>query len=247
MKRLDGKIALITGCNRGIGRAIMDAFVQEGASVVACTRKQSEEQNRYYDECVRKFGIKIFPLYFDLAEENSIKGGIKQLYSLKTNIDILVNNAGMLNTDGLLRLNMQKAREVMQVNYFAPLLITQSVFKLMLRSKNASVINISSYAGINPEVGNSVYGASKAALNNATRCWAKEMGPAKIRVNAIAPNMIETDMNNVILEDVAKNIIGKSIMKRMGRVNEIANTVIFLASEESSFITGQIIQVDGGI
>ncbi|MCF0186790.1 MAG: SDR family oxidoreductase [Bacteroidaceae bacterium] len=246
MKKLEGRTALITGCNRGLGRAIMDAFVREGASVVACTRKQTDGQEAYYAECEEKYGVKIYPLYFDLADEDAIKAAMKQLFAMKLTIDILVNNAGILNTDGLLRLSMEKAHAVMQVNYFAPILITQYVVKLMLRSKHASIINMASIAALLPTVGNTVYGASKAALISMTTCWAKELASAKIRVNAIAPGYMDTEMTESVDKTVMDSLVADTALKRLGKADEVAKTAVFLASDDSSYIDGEIIKVTGG-
>ena len=123
MGGLKGKTALITGCNRGIGRAIMQELVAGGANIIACTRKQTAEQDAFYRQCQSEYGIQIYPIYFDLSDEDAIRIALKEIYSLKIVIDILVNNAGILNTDGLLRLKMEDAHRVMQVNYFAPLQI----------------------------------------------------------------------------------------------------------------------------
>ena len=246
MKKLEGRTALITGCNRGLGRAVMDAFVREGASIVACTRKQTDEQDAFYAHCEQEYGVKIYPLYFDLADEDAIKAAMKQLYGMKLTIDILVNNAGILNTDGLLRLSMEKAHTVMQVNYFAPLLITQYVVKLMLRSKHASIINMASIAAILPTVGNTVYGASKAAVISMTTCWAKELASAKIRVNAIAPGYIDTDMTDSVDKSVMESLVSDTALKRFGQAEEVAKTAVFLASDDSSYIDGEIIKVTGG-
>ncbi len=246
MKRLEGKIALITGCNRGIGKAIMEKFMAEGADIVACTRKQTSETDELYAKYQAEYGIKIYPLYFDLSDENAIRIAMKELYSLRIVIDILVNNAGIVNTDGLLRIKMEDAHKVMQVNYFAPLLITQSVVKLMLRSKSASIINMTSVAASKPTLGNTIYGASKAAIISMTTCWAKELASAKIRVNAIAPGYIDTDMQNDISADVMSNLVSDTALKRMGTTDEIATVALFLASDESSYIDGEIITVGGG-
>lgn len=135
MKRLEGRTALITGCNRGIGKAIMQELVVGGANIIACTRKQTAEQDAFYRQCQSEYGIQIYPIYFDLSDEDAIRIALKEIYSLKIVIDILVNNAGILNTDGLLRLKMEDAHRVMQVNYFAPLQITQGIVKLMLQLK----------------------------------------------------------------------------------------------------------------
>lgn len=243
---LIGRTALITGCNRGIGRAVLQAFVSEGANVIACTRTKSVESDAFYYQCEENYGIKIYPIYFDLCDELSIRNALKEIYTLKVTIDILVNNAGILNTDGLMRLKMEDAHKVMQVNYFAPLQITQGIVKLMLRSKCASIINVASIAALKPTVGNTVYGASKAALISMTTCWAKEFASAKIRVNAVAPGYLDTDMNALIDKNVIGQLVGDTSLKRLGNVEEVAKVVLFLASADSSYVDGEIIKVTGG-
>ena len=246
MGGLKGKTALITGCNRGIGRAIMQELVAGGANIIACTRKQTAEQDAFYRQCQSEYGIQIYPIYFDLSDEDAIRIALKEIYSLKIVIDILVNNAGILNTDGLLRLKMEDAHRVMQVNYFAPLQITQGIVKLMLRSKSASIINVASIAALKPTVGNTVYGASKAALISMTTCWAKELASAKIRVNAVAPGYLDTDMSTSVDSKVMGQLVNDTSLKRLGTVEEVAKVVSFLASDDSSYIDGEVIKITGG-
>ena len=246
MKRLEGRIALITGCNRGIGKAIMRELIVEGANIIACTRKQTDKQDLFYAECESKYGVKIYPIYFDLMSEEAIRVAIKEIYALKLTVDVLVNNAGVLNTDGLLKVKMEDAHKVMQINYFAPLQITQSIVKLMLRSKHASIINIVSIAALKPTVGNSVYGASKAALISMTTCWAKELSMPKIRVNAVAPGYLDTDMTTSVDANMMEQLVNDTSLKRLGTVNEVAKVVTFLASDDSSYVDGEVIKVTGG-
>lgn len=246
MGKLEGKIALITGCNRGIGRAIMQELVTEGADIIACTRKRTDEQDAFYMQCKSEYRVRIYPVYFDLNDENAIQTALKEIHSLKITIDILVNNAGILNTDGLLRLKLEDAHKVMQVNYFAPLQITQGIVKLMLRSKSASIINVASIAALKPTVGNTVYGASKAALISMTTCWAKEFSSAKIRVNAVAPGYLDTDMSTSVDSKVMAQLVDDTSLKRLGTTKEVAKVVSFLASDDSSYIDGEIVKITGG-
>lgn len=246
MKRLEGRTALITGCNRGVGRAIMQELVIQGANIIACTRKRTTEQDAFYMQCNLEYGVQVYPIYFDLNNEDAIRVALKEIYSLKIVIDILVNNAGILNKDGLLRLKMADAHKVMQVNYFAPLQITQGIVKLMMRSKSASIINVASIAALKPTAGNTVYGASKAALISMTTCWAKELASAKIRVNAIAPGYLDTDMSASVDIKVMAQLVEDTSLKRLGTTEEVAKVVSFLASDDSSYIDGEIIKITGG-
>ncbi len=247
MKKLEGRTALITGCNRGIGRAIMQELVTEGANIIACTREQTSEQDVFYMRCQSEYGVQIYPVYFDLSDGDAIRIALKEIYSLKLFIDILVNNAGILNTDGLLRLKLEDAHRVMQVNYFAPLQLTQGIVKLMLRSKSASIINVASIAALKPTVGNTVYGASKAALVSMTTCWAKELAPAGIRVNVVAPGYLNTDMSAGVDAKVMAQLVDDTLLKRLGTPEEVAKVVSFLASDDSSYINGEIIKITGGV
>jgi 3-oxoacyl-[acyl-carrier protein] reductase len=247
MRKLENKIALITGCNRGIGKAIMQLFVEEGASIIACARKETPELSEEYHRLKLQYGVEIFPLYFDLSNDEEIKSAMKQLYALKINIDILVNNAGMAIGGFLSLTKISDLKETFQINYFASVLITQYISKLMCRNKSGTIINIASVLGIDSSPGGTAYGASKAAIIQFTRSLSKELGQFKVRINAIAPGLINTDMANLMEHKLHDAMISNSSLKRLGTPIEIAKTALFLASDDSSYITGQIIRVDGGM
>jgi len=247
MNKLKGKTALITGCNRGIGRAIMELFMQEGADIIACTRKNITDLQSYYKQSEDKYGVSIRSLVFDLADEESIKTAMKELYSWKIQIDILVNNAGIPAGGFLIMTSMQKLKEVFQANYFSQVLITQYVVKMMMKQKRGSIIFLSSVMGLDARAGGTAYGASKAALALFTKSLSKEVGLYNIRVNAIAPNLIDTEMAQLMEEKSLADMIRSSSLKRLGNPDEIAKTALFLACEDSSYITGQIIRADGGM
>lgn len=247
MRKLDGKTALITGCNRGIGKAVMEKFMAEGANIIACTRQMTLELEAYYRQKESECNIKIYPLCFDLADEDSIKVAMKELYAWKLPIDILVNNAGIASFSGLIHLKLNDVKNIFQVNYFSSLLLIQYTMKLMLRSKGASIINMASVAGIDGTAGNCAYGASKAATILMTKSLSGELAVSRIRVNAIAPGYIETDMQAGIPQNISGAALNKAAVKRMGTPEEIANVALFLASDDSSYVTGQVIRVDGGL
>lgn len=247
MRKLEGRIALITGCNRGIGKAIMEKFMEEGAGIVACTRQMTPELKEYYQQKEKQYNIKIRPLLLDLVDEDSIKLAMKELYSWKLRVDILVNNAGIASFMGLTRLKLSEIKKIFQVNYFSSVLVIQYVIKLMLRSGSASVINMASVAGIDGEAGNCAYGASKAAIVLMTKSLSKELSSSRIRVNAIAPGYIETDMQANIPCEFSCDVLNNAAIRRMGTPEEVANVALFLASDDSSYITGQVIRVDGGL
>jgi len=247
MKRLDGKAAVITGCNRGIGKAILEKFAKEGANIVACTRQMTAELEAFYQQKEKENAIKIYPLLFDLANEESIKSAMKELYSWKLPIDILVNNAGVVTEGLMLTTNISKIKEVFQVNYFSQVLLTQYILKLMMKNKKGNILFMSSVAGQNARSGMTIYGSSKAAIAMLAQSLAKEIAVYNIRVNALAPSLVETEMLYTMKENSFSDIIHSSALKRMASPEEIADAALFLVSDESSYITGQVIRVDGGL
>jgi len=247
MKQLEGKTALITGCNRGIGSSILLEFAKEGASVIACTRTLNDDLKDTYQQLVSQFNIKIYPICMDLSDAESIKQGMKEVTELRIPIDILVNNAGVAKFSPLMMSKIDDFKELMQVNLYAPVQISQYVIKSMLKQKKGSIINFCSISGLDMTAGNSAYGASKAAIASVTRTMAKELAKAGIRVNAIAPGFVETDMNKQISADFLESMLQQIALGRTAKPEEVANIVCFLASDEASYITGQIIRVDGGM
>lgn len=245
---LQGKTAVITGCSRGIGRSILELFAQNGADIWACNRTSSEDYTRDLQELSERYSIRITPLVFDLADSDQIIHAMKQILSSKERVDILVNNAGMVSKNALFQLTpMKTVKDVFEVNFFSHLLITQYILKAMTRQKSGSIINIASIAGIEGEPGQLEYVCSKAALIGATKKLSRELSFAHIRVNAIAPGITETDMIETMAEDVMKRFMQQCSMKRRGTPSEIASVALFLASDMSSYVTGQVIRVDGGL
>jgi 3-oxoacyl-[acyl-carrier protein] reductase len=244
---LIGKNAIVTGCARGIGRSIVEVFARNGANVWACARKKSEEFEETLQLFSEKYEIDIKPVYFDLTDKDQMKTAVRTIMSDKKDIDILVNNAGITYNALFQMSTMDKINEVFDVNFISPYLFTQYIVKLMLRKKSGSVINIASSAAIDGNPGRSVYGASKAALLCATKSLAAELGDQGIRANVIAPGITKTEMLNSMTEEVINQTVMNTDMKRPGVPNDIANAVLFLASDLSSYITGQVIRVDGGM
>jgi len=247
MGRLTGKTALITGCNRGIGRGILEAFVKEGASVIACTRSMDEALTETYEKLSAQHGVRIYPVCMDLSDPESIKLGMKVVAELKVPIDILVNNAGIAKFRPFVMSKVDDFKEMMQVNLYAPVQISQYVVKNMLKQRKGSIINFCSVSGLDSNSGNAAYGASKAAIASLTRTMAKELAKVNIRVNAVAPGFVATDMNKQIDADYMESMLPQIALERVADVSEVANTVLFLASDESSYITGQVIRIDGGM
>jgi 3-oxoacyl-[acyl-carrier protein] reductase len=187
-------------------------------------------------------------VYFDLANADEVKRGAQAIIAAGQGVDILVNNAGMIHTALFQMTTMDKMKEVFWVNFFSQMLFTQYMVKVMTRRKSGSIINISSSAAIDCNEGRTAYAASKAAMICATKVMAKELAPYNIRVNAVAPGLTETDMmRGSTPKDALEAALQRTCMKRVGRPEEIANTILFLSSEQSSYITGQVLRVDGGM
>lgn len=247
-KLLADKNAIITGCSRGIGKAIMELFAENGANIWACARKPSSDFSNNINFLSSKYGVSITPVYFDLIDYPSIKDGVKTILETKKDIDILVNNAGIVSENSLFQMtSIEKMRQVFEINFFSQILVTQYIIRRMVKQKSGSIINISSIAGIDGDPGQLEYCASKAAMIGATKKLANDFSKHNIRVNAVAPGITETDMINEMNDETMQRFLNNSNMKRCGQPHEIAQVVLFLASNMSSFITGQVLRADGGI
>ena len=243
---LNKKNIIITGCNRGIGKELLIQFAKKSCDIWACVRRENQEFTELINELQESYKVKITPVYFDLTEESQIKLGIQSILKEKKQIDVLINNAGIAYGGLFTMTSMDKLKEVFQVNYFAQIYIAQLVSRAMMRQKSGVIINMASVGGIEANPGYLAYGSSKAALIWATKCMAKELGNYGIRVNAVAPGLTETNMGHYKSDEELLKVINRTSLKRMGTPGEIAKAVMYLASDEASFITGQILQVDGG-
>jgi 3-oxoacyl-[acyl-carrier protein] reductase len=244
---LNGKNAIISGSNRGIGRAILHLFAQNGANIWACARTKNEEFEAFCDSLSQHNGISVKPVYFDLCNEEQLKTAVKEIISEKRAIDILVNNAGIAHGALLQMTAIGDIRNVFESNYFGTIMLTQRIARVMAKRNSGNIINIASNAGIDGSPGTIAYGASKAALILATKTMSNELIPSGIRVNAVAPGVIETDMGRQMEQKALASFVENTPMKRIGTPEEVAQVVLFLASDMSSYITGQTIRVDGGL
>jgi len=244
---LEGKNAIVTGSAKGIGRSIVETFAQNGANIWACARKPTEEFEILISQLSAEHNVVIKPIYFDLADKGQMKMAVKSIMNEKKSVDILVNNAGITYNALFQMSTIYKINEVLDVNFISPFLFTQYIVKLMLKNKSGSIINISSSAAIDGNSGRSVYGASKAALQCATKSLAAELGEQGIRANVISPGITKTDMLSSMTDEIINETLMNTDMKRAGLPGDIANAVLFLASDLSSYITGQNIRVDGGM
>ena len=244
---LQNKTAVITGSNRGIGKAVLETFAENGADIFACARKESDEFSNVTERLSEKTGVSITPVYFDLPESERVKSGIKSILSSKKQIDILVNNAGVASGSFFQMTSLKDLKQVFEINFFSQILFTQGISRYMTRFKTGSIINIASTAGLIGDAGMTSYGSSKAALMFATKTMATELGEMNIRVNAIAPSITKTDMFDQMEEKARSKLINASALKRPAEAVEVANVALFLASDLSSYVTGQVLRVDGGL
>ncbi|KFO66326.1 hypothetical protein ER57_18340 [Smithella sp. SCADC] len=246
-KLLQNKTVLITGSNRGIGKVAVEVFAMNGASVWACARKETPEIEYFLNNIAAKYGVNVRKLYFDLTNEIEIRESLKTLVTEKCKIDVLVNNAGIAHGGFLQMTPISKIKEVFEINFFSQLLIIQYVSKLMMKQKSGSIVNMASIVGLDGYPGYTAYGSSKAALIYATKTLARELAPYNVRINAIAPGLTETDMAMQMEGKAKDKMVNDSAMKRLAKPEEIANMALFLASDLSSFVNGQVMRVDGGM
>jgi 3-oxoacyl-[acyl-carrier protein] reductase len=241
------KTAVITGCLQGIGRAALEIFAKNGADVFACCQREDELFTDYISELSENCGVSIVPVYFDLLDEDAVKDGAKFIQKSKKNIDILVNVAGA-NFDALFHMvTMEQLKRTFAVNFFSQILFSQYITRLMLKQGRGSVINISSISALDGNPGQLSYASSKAALIAAAKTMSRELAPKGIRVNALAPGVIKTAMTDALPEDIRSRMVARSELERIGFPDEVAGAILYLASDLSMYVTGQVIRVDGGI
>lgn len=245
--RLQGKNAIVTGARSGIGRAIVELFAREGANIWAIVHREDQEWLSAMERLATELHVWIKSVYIDLSDEEQIKQGMQTIIKEKLPIDILVNAAGIVSENRLIQMTtMQTMHDVMNVNFFAAVQVAQLASRVMCRQKSGSIINIASIAGMDGDYAQLEYAASKAALICATKKMAFEWGNFGIRVNAIAPGMTETKMIGCMDDKVTEDMIRHNTLGRKGTPQEVAQLVLYLASEESTYITAQTIRVDGG-
>lgn len=240
------KNVFITGTNRGIGKALLEGFVKNGANVWAHARQETPEFSKLISDLSKQHNVQIFPLYFDMTDLTAMKEAVKEVKNSKLPINVLVNNAGIAQ-GGLFQMTpVSKIKEVFEVNLFAQMELTQLLLRFMPKESGSNIINVGSISGINLKAGNSAYGVSKAALMAWTQVLAQEVIQSGIRVNAVAPGITDTDMGALNSESAIEEV--KTLgMKRMATPEEVANVILFLASDSSSYINGEVICVDGGL
>ena len=245
---LTGKNIVVTGCFQGIGKETLKVLVENGANVFACAYKKADEYEEFCAELSKRNGVIIWPVYFDMMDNSSIKEAAKAIQAKKTEIHGLVNIAG-INKDAYFNMvTYQDMLDTFQVNFFSQIVFSQYIVKLMQRKKTSgSIVFTSSVSALDGNEGQVSYAASKAALLGAIRSMAKELGKEGIRVNAVAPGVIQTPMTDKLKDEIKAQKIEMMDIKRLGEAKEIADAFVFLMSDLSSHITGQTIRIDGGM
>ncbi|MFN8276272.1 MAG: 3-oxoacyl-[acyl-carrier-protein] reductase [Chitinophagales bacterium] len=244
---LQGKTALVTGGSRGIGRAIVTQFAQQGADVAFTFLSSAEKAQALEAELHAATGRKIKGYASDAASFQAAEQLVQQVLADFGQIDILVNNAGITRDNLLLRISEEQFDEVIQANLKSVFNLTKHCTRQFLKQRAGSIINLTSVVGIRGQAGQSNYAASKAGIIGFTKSIAEELGSRNIRCNAISPGFIETDMTHVLDDSTKASYQSQIPLQRMGAADEVANTAVFLGSSLSSYITGQVISVCGGM
>lgn len=243
---LKGKIALVTGASRGIGKEIALKLSQEGADI-AFFYSSNDEKARTTIKELEQNGVKAIGLKVDVSVESEVVEAVAKVEKEFGTIDILVNNAGITRDNLLIRMSEKDWDDVMDTNLKGTFLTTKAVVRKMMKKRYGKIINISSIVGVSGNVGQGNYSASKAGIIGFTKSMAQEMASRGIRVNAIAPGFIETDMTDVLKEEVKMEMLKNIPLKHLGKPEDIANLTVFLASSKSDYITGQVININGGM
>ncbi|MBO5793944.1 MAG: 3-oxoacyl-[acyl-carrier-protein] reductase [Bacteroidaceae bacterium] len=250
MKLLEGKTALITGATRGIGKGIALKFASEGANIAFTGRGANEDMLAALEATrqeVEALGVKCIAYASDAANYAQTEETVKKVKEDFGSIDILVNNAGITKDGLMLRMTEEQWDTVINANLKSAFNFIHACLPIMMRQRGGSIINMSSVVGVHGNAGQANYAASKAGMIALAQSVAQEMGPKGIRVNTIAPGFIETAMTEALPDEIRKEWTKKIPLRRAGQTEDVANTALYLASDLSSYVTGQVIQVDGGM
>ncbi len=240
------KVALITGGTRGIGRQIAITLAKDGYDIAVNYRTENDSLKSLKEE-IEKENVKFFGVQGDVSVFEDTEKFVKEVIEHLGKIDVLVNNAGITKDILIMRMKKEDFESVIDVNLVGTFNVTKNVIPYMMKARYGRIINISSVVGIAGNAGQTNYSASKAGIIGFTKSLAKEVASRNILVNAVAPGFIQTDMTNVLKDDIKEQIAKSIPLGRMGTVEDVANVIKFLASDESSYITGQVINIDGGM
>ena len=240
------KVAFITGATRGIGRAIALELAKEGYNIALNYRTENEALETLKKE-ISELGVECYPVQGDVSKAEDSERMTKEIIEHFEQIDVLVNNAGITKDKLIQRMKEEEFTDVINVNLVGTFNITKNVIKYMTKKRYGKIINISSVVGISGNAGQSNYAASKAGIIGFTKSIAKELASRNITANAVAPGFIKTDMTNVLKDEIKEAIEGTIPLKRLGTAEDVAKVVRFLASDDINYITGQVINVDGGM
>lgn len=244
---LTGKNSIITGARSGIGLATLRLFARNGCNCWAIIHRNDDAFLHEISDLQTKYSVWIKPIHIDLSDQVCITAGVKEILNEKKRIDILVNAAGVISPNRSFAMTkMTDIRNVMEINFFSVLALTQLICRTMMKQKSGSIINISSVSAFGEDTSQIEYAASKAAIGIFSKKLAGELGKSGIRVNSVAPGLTRTKMISGIRETVLEDIRQRLALNRCGEPEEIAEVCLFLASDKSSYITGQTIKVDGG-
>lgn len=244
--QLNNKNAIVTGGSRGIGKAIALTLAAHGANV-AVNYTSNEAAALAVVKELEQLGVKSIAVKADVSKAEEVENLVQEVLNHFGSIDILINNAGITRDNLIIRMSEQEFEDVINTNLKGAFLCTKSVAKVMIKQKSGKIVNVSSVVGITGNAGQSNYAAAKAGLIGFTKSMAKELAKRGIKVNAVAPGFIETDMTAVLPEKIKEEMLKTIPLGRSGNPADVANTILFLSSEYSDYITGQVIHIDGGM
>lgn len=244
---MDKKVALITGGSRGIGKKIAEKFARNGYSIVINYVSEKTDVNKLESDLSQNGKVEVLCIKCDVTDFNSCQEMVKEAVDKFGKIDVLINNAGITKDNLLMRMKEEDFDKVINVNLKGTFNMTKNVISYMMKKRSGRIVNISSVVGVSGNSGQANYAASKAGIIGFTKSVAKELASRNILANAVAPGFIETDMTDVLSESVKESIYSQIPLKKMGKPEEVANAVYFLGSDENTYITGQVLNVDGGM
>ncbi|HLR51765.1 MAG TPA: 3-oxoacyl-[acyl-carrier-protein] reductase [Candidatus Avamphibacillus sp.] len=243
---LSGKNALITGASRGIGQGIALEFARQGANVAVNYAGNEEKAQEVVDELLN-LGVQAFKIQADVSNEANVKDMVKEVIKKFGCLDILVNNAGITKDNLLMRMKEAEFDQVINTNLKGSFLCTKAVSRQMMKQKAGKIINVASIVGVSGNPGQANYVAAKAGVIGLTKTTAKELASRNILVNAVAPGFISTDMTDALTDEQRDGMLSMIPLEKLGKVEDVANVVRFLASDDANYITGQTIHIDGGM